>query len=118
MSNARFRVPTATNEPVLSYAPGTPERTALRTQCGAFAGEQFEIPLIIGGKEVRTGRTASSVMPHRHGHVLATWHKAGAAEVAADGALEPLPAPRAAPVVELQHAYAPGAVGLRADVRR
>jgi 1-pyrroline-5-carboxylate dehydrogenase len=83
MSNARFRVPTATNEPVLSYAPGTPERTALRTQCGAFAGEQFEIPLIIGGKEVRTGRTASSVMPHRHGHVLATWHKAGAAEVAA-----------------------------------
>ncbi len=83
MSNARYRVPTATNEPVLSYAPGTPERADLRTQCGAFAGEQIEIPLIIGGKEIRTGRTASSVMPHRHGHVLATWHKAGAAEVAA-----------------------------------
>jgi 1-pyrroline-5-carboxylate dehydrogenase len=42
---------------------------------------EIEIPLIIAGKEVRTGNTATSVMPHNHGHKLATWHKAGPAEV-------------------------------------
>jgi 1-pyrroline-5-carboxylate dehydrogenase len=81
MSNARFRVPPAKNEPVLDYAPGSAERRALLAQCGSLAGEQFEIPLIIGGEEIRTGKTATAVMPHRHGHVLATWHKAGAEQV-------------------------------------
>src|SRR6059036_937910 len=46
-----------------------------------FLAEKIEIPLLIGGKEVRTGDTGTQVMPHRHGHVLATWHKAGPKEV-------------------------------------
>ncbi|HEY2381034.1 MAG TPA: L-glutamate gamma-semialdehyde dehydrogenase [Terriglobia bacterium] len=76
-----YRVPVPVNEPIYSYAPGTPERKALKDKLAAMSAERIEIPLIIGGKEVRTGDTATQVMPHRHGHVLATWHKAGAKEV-------------------------------------
>ena len=46
-----------------------------------MSAEKIEIPLLIGGKEVRTGDTGTQVMPHRHGHVIATWHKAGPKEV-------------------------------------
>src|SRR6058998_3242185 len=76
-----YRVPIPLNEPVRSYAPGTAERQALKQKIAAMSAEKIEIPLIIGGKEVRTGDTATQVMPHRHGHVLATWHKAGPKEV-------------------------------------
>src|SRR5438105_9632344 len=76
-----YRVPHLVNEPVRSYAPGTAERKALKHKLAAMSAEKIEIPLIIGGKEVRTGDTATQVMPHRHGHVLATWHKAGPKEV-------------------------------------
>ena len=76
-----YRVPIPVNEPVRSYASGTAERQALKKKLAAMSAEKIEIPLIIGGKEVRTGDTATQVMPHRHGHVLATWHKAGAKEV-------------------------------------
>jgi 1-pyrroline-5-carboxylate dehydrogenase len=76
-----IRVPHPANEPVLSYAPGTPERAALEAALAEQAGAPIEIPLVIGGQEVRTGRTAHAVMPHDHGHVLATWHMAGPAEV-------------------------------------
>jgi 1-pyrroline-5-carboxylate dehydrogenase len=76
-----YRVPTPINDPTRSYAPGTPERQSLKNKLKSMAAEKIEIPLIIGGKEVRTGDTATQVMPHRHGHVLATWHKAGPAEV-------------------------------------
>ncbi len=75
-----IQIPIAINDPVSSFAPGTPERAALKARLQAMAGQQIEIPLIIGGEEVRTGRTAKAVMPHAHGHVLATWHKAGRAE--------------------------------------
>src|SRR5690606_13297437 len=68
------------NEPVRSYAPGTAERAELKAELERMAGEEIEIPAIIGGREVRTGRTAKAVMPHRHGHVLATWHQVGAEE--------------------------------------
>ncbi len=81
--NSRVQVPPPVNEPVLSYAPRTPERAALKEALDLHAGQQIEIPLIIGGKEVRTGNVGQSVMPHDHGHVLATWHKAGPAEVEA-----------------------------------
>jgi 1-pyrroline-5-carboxylate dehydrogenase len=76
-----IRVPPPANEPVHSYAPGTPERDALKTRLAEMSGEAIEIPLIIGGEEIRTGRTSTAVMPHDHRHVLATWHMAGPAEV-------------------------------------
>ena len=55
MINARVQVPVPVNEPVLSYAPGSPEREELNTHLAEVAGRQIEIPLIIGGAEVRTG---------------------------------------------------------------
>ncbi|MFN2565700.1 MAG: L-glutamate gamma-semialdehyde dehydrogenase [Gemmatimonadaceae bacterium] len=70
------RVPKPTNEPVKSYAPGSPERAELKARLEQMAGERIEIPLIIGGEEVRTGELAQAVMPHDHRHVLADWHKA------------------------------------------
>lgn len=76
-----IQVPIPINEPVQSYAPGTAERSAIKRRLEAMARDQVEIPLLIGGEEVRTGETASAVMPHCHGHVLATWHLAGEKEV-------------------------------------
>ncbi|HLH30080.1 MAG TPA: aldehyde dehydrogenase family protein, partial [Terriglobia bacterium] len=76
-----YRVPVPVNEPINSYAPGTSERKALKDRLSAMSAERIEIPLVIGGKEVRTGDTGTQVMPHKHGHVLATWHKAGPKEV-------------------------------------
>ncbi|MBA3340136.1 MAG: L-glutamate gamma-semialdehyde dehydrogenase, partial [Geodermatophilaceae bacterium] len=70
------RVPPPLNEPVRSYAPGSAERAELKTRLATMAKERIEIPLVIGGESVRTGDTAESVMPHDHGHVLATWHRA------------------------------------------
>jgi 1-pyrroline-5-carboxylate dehydrogenase len=75
------KVPTPVNEPVLSYAPGTPERAELKRTLKDLAGRQLEIPLIIGGKDVRTAKTVDVVMPHCHHHVLAKAHQAGQAEV-------------------------------------
>src|SRR5436853_7245233 len=76
-----YRIPPPVNEPTRSYAPGTPERQALKQKLAAMSAEKIDIPIVIGGKEIRTGDTATQVMPHRHGHVIATWHKAGAREV-------------------------------------
>ncbi|HEY8704160.1 MAG TPA: L-glutamate gamma-semialdehyde dehydrogenase, partial [Gaiellaceae bacterium] len=76
-----FRVPDPINEPVRSYAPGSPEREELRLRLQQLESQQPDIPLVIGGEEVRTGDTFESVMPHRRSHVLATVHKAGAKEV-------------------------------------
>jgi 1-pyrroline-5-carboxylate dehydrogenase len=75
------RVPPPTNEPVKSYAPGTPERAALKQRLSEMANERVEIPIIIGGKEYRTGELAQSVMPHNHRHVLGDWHKASTKHV-------------------------------------
>lgn len=74
-------VPTPINEPILSYAPGTPERAELKAELEAQASQVVDIPLIINGEEVRTGNTIDVVMPHSHGHILARAHMAGAAEV-------------------------------------
>ncbi|HEX9800040.1 MAG TPA: L-glutamate gamma-semialdehyde dehydrogenase [Thermoanaerobaculia bacterium] len=81
MLNANVRVPAPANEPVLAYAPGSPERAALKTRLTAMLGEQLEIPVVVGGREMRTGRTLDQVCPHDHGHVLAVAHQAGGAEV-------------------------------------
>jgi 1-pyrroline-5-carboxylate dehydrogenase len=70
---------------VKSYAPGSPERAALKERLKSMAGEKADIPLIIGGEEVHTGQTADAVMPHNHRHVLAHWHRATAENV--DGAI-------------------------------
>src|SRR5262245_22556933 len=74
--NAIRRVPTPVNEPVRSYAPGSPQRAELTARLASMAKERVEIPLIIGGKEIRTGKTAQSVMPFNHKHVLADFHMA------------------------------------------
>jgi 1-pyrroline-5-carboxylate dehydrogenase len=75
------RVPPAVNEPVRSYAPGSPERQALKERLRTMASERIEIPLVIGGERVRTGDTTHAVMPHRHQHVLGDWHRARPADV-------------------------------------
>jgi 1-pyrroline-5-carboxylate dehydrogenase len=70
------RVPAPVNEPVRSYAPGTPERSELKARLKAMSGERIDVPLVIDGKAVATGDRATTVMPHDHAHVLADWHKA------------------------------------------
>jgi len=77
-----IEVPFPTNEPVLPYRPDSPERRELRTTLEHLASEEREIPLVIGGEERRTGDLAEVVMPHDHGHLLATWHRAGPEDVA------------------------------------
>ena len=81
LNNAVIKVPFPQNEPVYSYAPGTPERAKLKAALEELQAKKIEIPLIIGGKEVRTGKLAKVVMPHDHQHVLAECHLAGEAEV-------------------------------------
>ena len=74
--NAVRQAPLPVNEPIKSYAPGSPERAELKARLQSMASERIEIPLVIGGKEIRTGKTQQSVMPFQHKHVLATWHGA------------------------------------------
>jgi len=81
MNNTLLNIKGIKNEPVKSYAPGSKERAELRNMLEKMHNEQIEIPLIIGGKEVYTGDTATVVEPHNHGHVLATYHKAGEKEI-------------------------------------
>ena len=89
MNNAVYNFPLPQNEPVLSYLNNSPERKGLDDELRRQAGMEVEIPLIIGGKEVRTGDTGQVHMPHDHSHVLATYHKVGEKEVtmAIDAAL-------------------------------
>jgi len=82
MTLGLFRTPPPRNEPVLGYAPGSAERARLQAELARQASEVVEIPLVLGGAEVRTGRTADVVMPHDKGHVLAKVHLAGEREVA------------------------------------
>src|SRR5438132_5247265 len=76
-----FRVPDPHNEPVRGYAPGSPEREELRVRLAELESQQLDIPLVIGGDEVRTGATFDAVEPHNRSHVLASVHKGGAGEV-------------------------------------
>ncbi len=81
MPNANYSVPIPTNEPILGYTKGSPEKKALKTALKKMAGENIDIPMVIGGQEVRTGNTANCVMPHNHSHVLGQYHKGGSKEV-------------------------------------
>lgn len=74
--NGTRQVPPAVNEPVRAYGPGSAEKASIKARIDAMEGEQIEVPLVIGGKEIKTGNTAQAVMPHEHRHVLADWHKA------------------------------------------
>jgi 1-pyrroline-5-carboxylate dehydrogenase len=74
--------PTPVNEAVLGYAPGSPERARLQQRITELRGERIDVPCIIGGREVRTGRTVESVEPHAHASVLADVHQAGPEEIA------------------------------------
>jgi len=70
------RVTPPVNEPVRAYAPGSPERASLKSRLAALAAERADIPVIIGGREIRTGDLVHAVMPHRHAHVLGDVHLA------------------------------------------
>jgi 1-pyrroline-5-carboxylate dehydrogenase len=69
-------IPAPRNEPVLSHAPGTAPRQALKDALGTVGGEQPEIPVVAGGEELRPGKLNDVVSPHRHRHVLARVHQA------------------------------------------
>jgi len=82
MANGVVNVPVPINEPVLGFAPGSPERSQLQAALQDMSRKTIEIAPIIGGRRVRTGDVGKAVKPHDHKHVLATWHKAGGREVA------------------------------------
>jgi 1-pyrroline-5-carboxylate dehydrogenase len=67
MSDVMFTIPTPRNEPVLGYLPGSPEKAELKAALKEMAARQVEIPLVIDGQEVRTGRLADCLMPHKAG---------------------------------------------------
>ncbi len=83
MDNILYSFERPVNEPVKSYAPNTEERTKLQQALEKWETQEIEIPLIIDGKEVRTGDTGRVVLPHNHKKVIATYHKAGPKEVKA-----------------------------------
>ena len=81
MRNELPRYPAPPNEPTLSYAPGSPERASIvRALDEVSSRPAIDIPLYIGGRELRTGRLGEVRMPHRRHHLLATYHQGGAAE--------------------------------------
>jgi len=81
MLHSVVSVPEPRNEPVRNYAPGSPEKKQLKAKLREMLSQQVEIPVIVGGKEIRTGSTVKAVCPHDHGHVLATYHQAGTKEI-------------------------------------
>jgi 1-pyrroline-5-carboxylate dehydrogenase len=90
MNNAIYNFREPKNEPVLSYKPGSQERKLIEEELVTQSKQVVDIPLIIGGKEIRTGKIGKIVMPTDHSHVLATYHMAGEKEVsmAIEAALE------------------------------
>ncbi|MBA3497556.1 MAG: L-glutamate gamma-semialdehyde dehydrogenase [Gemmatimonadales bacterium] len=74
-------IPHPQNEPVLSYAPGSAERAALKSALSAVGGEQPDIPAVVGGREIRSGTTRDVVSPHCHARVLARLHQADHATI-------------------------------------
>ena len=81
MSNAKFNIPLPPNEPVKNYLPGSPERTALKAKLEEMQNQQIDIPIIIGGKEIRTGETENCILPHDHKTIIAKYHKSGVKEI-------------------------------------
>lgn len=90
MSNAIFRVPAPVNEPIRSYAPGTADRASLKRAIADLKSKQLDIPMFIGGQEVRTGKTVHIHPPHEIKHDLGVYHQGDATHVqmAIDAALQ------------------------------
>ncbi len=90
MSNSIYQVMKPQNEPIHSYLPGSAEKLSLKKRLKEMRETQIEIPLIINGKEVRTGRIKDCIIPHKHSHILAKYHTAGPEEMkmAIESALE------------------------------
>jgi 1-pyrroline-5-carboxylate dehydrogenase len=90
MNNAIYNFREPKNEPVLSYSPGSPERRLIEAELEDQSNKVIDIPLIIGGKEIRTGKTGKVVKPTEYSHILATYHMATDKEVsqAINAALE------------------------------
>jgi 1-pyrroline-5-carboxylate dehydrogenase len=76
MHDAIIKVPDPVNESILAYAPGSPEKARLKAALADVEREVIEIPCVVGGERVRTGRVRDVVMPHRHRHVIARFHAA------------------------------------------
>lgn len=83
MFNAYFRAPRPVNEAILDYKPGSPEREALLAELHRQYNRVLDIPLVIGGSEIRTNKKGVNVCPHEHGHILAEYSKAGVSEIKA-----------------------------------
>jgi len=83
MPNSIVHIPSPSNEPVGGYAPDSAEWASLHARCQQMLSEEVEVPLIIGGREVRTGDFGTIRCPHDHSKILGRYHKAGAAEVTA-----------------------------------
>ncbi|MBR6445410.1 MAG: L-glutamate gamma-semialdehyde dehydrogenase [Prevotella sp.] len=81
MNNSLIQFATPANEPVKTYLAGSPERVELEKELERQSKLVVDIPIIIGGKEIRTGDTGKVTCPHDHKHVLATYHKVGKKEV-------------------------------------
>ncbi|HRP60277.1 MAG TPA: 1-pyrroline-5-carboxylate dehydrogenase, partial [Vicingus sp.] len=81
MANAFFNVPTAVNEPVKSYAPGSPERKELQEMIAKLKNTTVDLPMVIGGKKIRTNKTVSMHPPHEIAHHLGNYHQGDAQHV-------------------------------------
>ena len=82
MANAIFSIDPPANEPVLEYRPGSDERRRIKDELKRLKSTEMEIPLIIGGRPVKTGDLGRCIIPHDHGRQLAVFHQAGEKEVA------------------------------------
>jgi 1-pyrroline-5-carboxylate dehydrogenase len=76
MGKGFFNVPVAINEPVKSYAPGSPERDAVLDAYSNMWNTQIDVPLYINGKHITTGNTKTMSAPHDHQHIVGTYHLA------------------------------------------
>lgn len=75
MPKGIYKVPTPVNEPVKSYASGSPERKELQAMLKELRGKELDIPMYIGGKEVRSESKSRLAPPHDHKHTLGYYHK-------------------------------------------
>lgn len=105
--NGHFALPTAKNEPLLDYSPGSPARDSLKAELKRQSEITLDIPVIIGGKDISTGNLKTVVMPHNHKHVLARVHQAGEKELklAIDAALDAKKSWAAMPYAHRQGIY-------------
>ncbi|AQS94896.1 1-pyrroline-5-carboxylate dehydrogenase [Polaribacter sp. BM10] len=81
MARGFFNVPKAVNEPVKSYAPGSPEREELLATYKTMFNDNIDVPMHINGEEVRTGNTKNITPPHDHKHVVGQYHTADKSHV-------------------------------------